>query len=108
MNVTLGLDCAAGEELQLDWLELSETPWGEKAYVLVVASALHAIDYVTQPSWRAAPVSPPAEDRPARALYLGSNIGRTLSESLQTGSSGQQHLYPIHFDHLPVRRRVGS
>ena len=24
-----------GEELQLDWLELSETPWGEKAYVLV-------------------------------------------------------------------------
>lgn len=24
-----------GEELQLDWLELSETPWGKKAYVLV-------------------------------------------------------------------------
>jgi len=24
-----------GEELQLDWLELSETPWGRKAYVLV-------------------------------------------------------------------------
>jgi transposase len=26
-----------GEELQLDWLELAETPWGEKAYVLVGA-----------------------------------------------------------------------
>ncbi len=26
-----------GEELQLDWLELTETPWGEKAYVLVGA-----------------------------------------------------------------------
>lgn len=24
-----------GEELQLDWLELSETPWGRKAYLLV-------------------------------------------------------------------------
>jgi len=57
VNVTLGLDWESGEELQLDWLELSETPRGEKAHVLVVASALHAIDYVTQPSWRAAPVS---------------------------------------------------
>jgi hypothetical protein len=36
--VTVGLNCESGEELQLDWLELSETPWGEKAYVLVVAS----------------------------------------------------------------------
>lgn len=26
-----------GEELQLDWWELNETPWGEKAYVLVGA-----------------------------------------------------------------------
>lgn len=26
-----------GEELQLDWLELTETPWGEPAYVLVGA-----------------------------------------------------------------------
>ncbi len=26
-----------GEELQLDWWELTETPWGEKAYVLVGA-----------------------------------------------------------------------
>lgn len=26
-----------GEELQLDWWELAETPWGEKAYVLVGA-----------------------------------------------------------------------
>ncbi len=26
-----------GEELQLDWLELHETPWGRKAYVLVGA-----------------------------------------------------------------------
>jgi hypothetical protein len=54
VNVTVGLGCESGEELQRDWLELTETPWGEKAYVLVVASALHAIDYVTQPTWRAA------------------------------------------------------
>jgi len=36
-NVTIGLDHDPGEELQLDWLELSETPWGVKAYVLVGA-----------------------------------------------------------------------
>jgi transposase len=35
VNVTVGLDHEPGDELQLDWLELSETPWGEKAYVLV-------------------------------------------------------------------------
>jgi transposase len=35
VNVTVGLDHEPGEELQLDWLELPETPWGEKAYVLV-------------------------------------------------------------------------
>jgi transposase len=35
VKVTVGLDHEPGEELQLDWLELSETPWGEKAYVLV-------------------------------------------------------------------------
>ena len=35
VNVTVGLDHEPGEELQLDWLELSDTPWGEKAYVLV-------------------------------------------------------------------------
>ena len=34
---TVGLDHEPGEELQLDWLELSETPWGVKAYVLVGA-----------------------------------------------------------------------
>jgi hypothetical protein len=27
----------AGQELQLDWLELPETPWGEPSYVLVGA-----------------------------------------------------------------------
>jgi transposase len=37
VNVTVGLDHEPGEELQLDWLELPETPWGEKAYVLVGA-----------------------------------------------------------------------
>ncbi|HEX3804014.1 MAG TPA: hypothetical protein VHV75_14330 [Solirubrobacteraceae bacterium] len=37
VKVTVGLDHEPGEELQLDWLELSETPWGEKAYVLVGA-----------------------------------------------------------------------
>jgi len=29
----------AGEEIQWDWLELDDTPWGEKAYVLVGALA---------------------------------------------------------------------
>ena len=37
VKVTVGLDHDPGDELQLDWLELSETPWGEKAYVLVGA-----------------------------------------------------------------------
>jgi transposase len=37
VNVTIGLDHDPGEELQLDWLELSETPWGAKAHVLVGA-----------------------------------------------------------------------
>jgi transposase len=37
VTVTVGLDHEPGEELQLDWLELSETPWSEKAYVLVGA-----------------------------------------------------------------------
>jgi transposase len=37
VKVTVGLEHEPGEELQLDWLELSETPWGEKAYVLVGA-----------------------------------------------------------------------
>ena len=37
VKVTVGLEHEPGEELQLDWLELSETPWGVKAYVLVGA-----------------------------------------------------------------------
>ena len=37
VSVTVGLDHEPGEELQLDWLELTETPWGEKAYVLIGA-----------------------------------------------------------------------
>ena len=37
MKVTVGLEHEPGEEMQLDWLELSETPWGEQAYVLVGA-----------------------------------------------------------------------
>ncbi len=32
---TTELDHPPGEELQLDWLELPHTPWGEPAYVLV-------------------------------------------------------------------------
>ena len=36
-ELTVGLEHEPGEELQLDWLELSETPWGAKAYVLVGA-----------------------------------------------------------------------
>ncbi|MHB8695011.1 MAG: IS21/IS408/IS1162 family transposase [Solirubrobacteraceae bacterium] len=37
VKVTVGLEHEPGDELQLDWLELTETPWGEKAYVLVGA-----------------------------------------------------------------------
>lgn len=36
------------------------------------------------------------------ALYLNSAIGRRLTASLQTGSSGQQHLYPGHFPLIPI------
>ena len=34
-RLTIELVHEPGEELQLDWLELAETPWGEPAYVLV-------------------------------------------------------------------------
>jgi transposase len=37
VKVTVGLEHEPGEELQVDWLELPETPWGEKAYLLVGA-----------------------------------------------------------------------
>ena len=36
-GVTVELVHEPGEEIQLDWLELTETPWGEPAYVLVGA-----------------------------------------------------------------------
>jgi transposase len=36
-GATVELVHEPGEELQLDWLELSDTPWGEPAYVLVGA-----------------------------------------------------------------------
>jgi transposase len=36
-GATVELVHEPGEELQFDWLELSETPWGEPAYVLVGA-----------------------------------------------------------------------
>lgn len=34
---TTEIDHPAGEEIQWDWLELSDTPWGEPAYLLVGA-----------------------------------------------------------------------
>lgn len=37
VKLTVGLEHEPGAELQLDWLELSETPWGHKAHVLVGA-----------------------------------------------------------------------
>ena len=37
VKLTVGLEHEPGEELQLDWLELHETPWGCKAFVLVGA-----------------------------------------------------------------------
>jgi transposase len=36
-RLTIELAHEAGEELQVDWLELTVTPWGEPAYVLVGA-----------------------------------------------------------------------
>jgi transposase len=36
-RLTVELVHEPGEELQLDWLELDETPWGEPAHVLVAA-----------------------------------------------------------------------
>ena len=36
------------------------------------------------------------------ALYLNSAIGRRLTTALQTGSSGQQHIYPAHFPLIPI------
>ncbi|WP_432486906.1 restriction endonuclease subunit S [Kineococcus sp. SYSU DK018] len=36
------------------------------------------------------------------AFFLNSNIGRRLSTAVQTGSSGQQHLYPVHFGLIPI------
>jgi transposase len=36
-GATVELDHEPGEEMQFDWLELPETPWGEPAYVLVGA-----------------------------------------------------------------------
>jgi hypothetical protein len=36
------------------------------------------------------------------ALFLNSAPGRRLTEALQTGSSGQQHLYPAHFTAIPI------
>ena len=37
IEVTTEIDHPAGEELQFDWLELPETPWGQPAYVLIGA-----------------------------------------------------------------------
>jgi transposase len=34
-DVTVEIDHPAGEEIQWDWLELHETPWGDPAFVLI-------------------------------------------------------------------------
>ena len=36
-RATVDIEHPPGEEIQWDWLELNDTPWGEKAYVLVGA-----------------------------------------------------------------------
>jgi hypothetical protein len=36
-DVTVELDHSAGEEIQWDWLELHQTPWGEPTFVLIGA-----------------------------------------------------------------------
>lgn len=40
------------------------------------------------------------------ALFLNSWMGRRQTVALQTGSSGQQHLYPAHFGSVDVPMRV--
>jgi transposase len=37
VDVTTEIDHPPGEELQFDWLELPETPWGQPAYVFIGA-----------------------------------------------------------------------
>jgi transposase len=37
VDVTIEIDHPPGEELQFDWLELRETPWGQPAFVLIGA-----------------------------------------------------------------------
>jgi hypothetical protein len=37
VDVTIEIDHPPGEELQFDWLELPQTPWGQAAYVLIGA-----------------------------------------------------------------------
>jgi hypothetical protein len=48
VNVTVGLDCESGEELQLDWLELSETPSEEGS---VKAFAYESPRQIRRRSW---------------------------------------------------------
>ncbi len=52
-GVTVELCHEPGEEIQWDWLELSETPWGEPAYVLV-----GALCFSCRRRWKTDPPSP--------------------------------------------------
>ena len=98
-GVTVELEHDPGEEIQFDWLELTETPWGEPAYVLVGAlsfsgrcravisegmSFAHLADAIdgvlrrlggTPRAWRTDPTGWPRSSNPAR---IGSDHGAVL------------------------------
>jgi len=42
------------------------------------------------------------------ALFLNSWMGRYQTRALQTGSSGQQHIYPAHFSEIVIPVEEGS
>lgn len=49
----------------------------------------------------------PAQAKPEYvALFLNSWMGRQQTNALQTGSSGQQHIYPAHLAHIRVPIRT--
>ncbi|MCA1677870.1 MAG: IS21 family transposase [Actinobacteria bacterium] len=112
-DVTVEIEHPPGEELQFDWLELSETPWGEPAYVLVGALSysgcfrcrfseamtgahtIEALDWVlrglggTARRWRT--------DRMAGVVYPGTD--RLLPEFCECAKH-----YGVAVDVCPARR----
>ena len=97
-GVTVGLEHEPGEEMQWDWLELTETPWGEPAYVLVGALSFSgkcracSAEGMTSRTWSrrstaccagwAAPARAWRTDRMATVVYPGSDRMRPEARSV--------------------------